>query len=54
MWGHFQRRRQARREGSAEVAWLGLLDRGAVGVKKPVILGVSGGRKGAMPLMFQE
>ncbi len=49
MWGQFHRLRFARREG-----------RGGAGlevegwVRKVVMGGVEGGRKGVMPLMFQE
>ncbi len=49
MWGHFQRRRLARREG-----WVGAGLGFELEAKNLVICGVVGGRKGWMPLIFHE
>ena len=53
MWGHFHLLRFARSEGRWGVGFEGVVEREA-GLRKLVMGGVEGGRKGAMPLMFQE
>lgn len=50
MWGQFHRLRFARSEGGGGVGF----EEGEVGFRKVVMGGVEGGRKGVMPLMFQE
>lgn len=53
MWGQFHLLRFARREGGGGEDLEGGLER-EVGLRKLVMGGVGGGRKGLMPLMFQE
>ena len=50
MWGQFHRWRFARSEGGGGVVF----EEVGGGLRKVVMGGVEGGRKGAMPLMFQE
>ena len=56
MWGHFHLLRFARSEGLGGVGGKGFEDvlEAEVGLRKLVMDGVDGGRKGLMPLMFQE
>lgn len=51
MWGQFHLLRFARSEGRGGG---GGGEVGEVGLRKVVMDGVEGGRKGPMPLMFQE
>lgn len=53
MWGHFHLLRLARSEGAGGVRFEEVVEPEA-GLRKLVIGGVEGGRKGPMPLMFQE
>ena len=53
MWGHFHLLRFARSEGFGGAGFERVFG-AEVGLRKLVIGGVEGGRKGLMPLMFQE
>ena len=53
MWGQFHRLRFARREEGGGGGGGGF-EEWEVGLRKVVMGGVEGGRKGVMPLMFQE
>ncbi len=53
MWGQFHLLRFARSEGPDSVGLEELFEAEA-GLRKLVMGGVEGGRKGPMPLMFQE
>lgn len=53
MWGHFRLFSFARSEGSGGVGFEEVFEPEA-GLRKLVIGGRDGGRKGPMPLMFQE
>ena len=53
MWGQFHLLRFARSEGPVGVDFEDVLESEAR-LRKLVMGGVDGGRKGAMPLMFQE
>ena len=53
MWGHFHLLRFARSEGFSDVGFESGLEPEA-GLRKLVIGRVGGGRKGLIPLMFQE
>ena len=53
IWGHFHLLRFVRSEGRGGVGFRVVFELEA-GLRKLVMGGVDGGRKGSMPLMFQE